>query len=77
MSWAINPARLSRIETTLTTASVTDVGLILDALDWTEDRLQTSLLKLPRGAHSAGQSHRSVPSSASKGLISLESDPTA
>ncbi|MEE1749166.1 helix-turn-helix domain-containing protein [Streptomyces sp. JV184] len=73
---AVNRAKLSRIETALTAATAADVGLILDALDCTEDDLRTSLLKLTREGARRGwwQSYRSVLSSAYEDLISLESE---
>ncbi|WP_263168326.1 DUF5753 domain-containing protein [Streptomyces sp. SCSIO ZS0520] len=75
---AINPAKLSRIETARTAAKAKDVELLLDLYGIKDKELRRALLSLTREGARRGwwQSYRGILSSVYEDWISLEAEAT-
>ncbi|NKI40867.1 DUF5753 domain-containing protein [Streptomyces physcomitrii] len=76
---AINPAKLSRIETARTAAKAKDVELLLDLYGIKDKELRRALLSLTREGARRGwwQSYRGILSPVYEDLISLEAEATS
>ncbi|MEU6735661.1 DUF5753 domain-containing protein [Streptomyces physcomitrii] len=76
---AINPAKLSRIETARTAAKAKDVELLLDLYGIKDKELRRALLALTREGARRGwwQSYRGILSPVYEDLISLEAEATS